>query len=50
MFSIPGIPNSWIVLLLTKLQMGARSGDPRAGGAQWEDMEEEETGPQCQTQ
>ena len=28
---------------------GAGSGDPRAGGAEWED-EEEEGGPQCATQ
>lgn len=37
-------------MLLTSWQMGARSGDPRSGGAQWEDMDEEEAGPQCQTQ
>jgi DnaJ family protein A protein 2 len=29
---------------------GAGSGDPRAGGAEWEDDEEEEGGPQCATQ
>lgn len=32
-------------------EFGAGSGDPRAGGAQWEDDdEEEEGGPQCATQ
>lgn len=30
-------------------EFGAGSGDPRAGGAEWED-EEEEGGPQCATQ
>lgn len=30
-------------------EFGAGSGDPRAGGADWED-EEEEAGPQCATQ
>lgn len=29
---------------------GAGSGDPRAGGAEWEDDEEAEGGPQCATQ
>ncbi|KAF1349337.1 DnaJ-domain-containing protein [Lizonia empirigonia] len=29
---------------------GAGSGDPRAGGAEWEDEEEQESGPQCATQ
>jgi DnaJ family protein A protein 2 len=29
---------------------GAGSGDPRAGGAEWEDDEEGEGGPQCATQ
>lgn len=29
---------------------GAGSGDPRAGGGEWEDDEEEEGGPQCATQ
>lgn len=29
---------------------GAGSGDPRAGGAEWEDDEAEEGGPQCATQ
>ena len=31
-------------------EFGAGSGDPRAGGAEWEDDEEEEGGPQCATQ
>ncbi|KAL2114207.1 hypothetical protein VUR80DRAFT_134 [Thermomyces stellatus] len=31
-------------------EMGARSGDPRGGGSQWEDVDEEDAGPQCQTQ
>lgn len=29
---------------------GAGSGDPRAGGGEWEDDDEEEGGPQCATQ
>lgn len=31
-------------------EFGAGSGDPRAGGGEWEDDEEEEGGPQCATQ
>lgn len=31
-------------------EFGAGSGDPRAGGAEWEDDEEQEGGPQCATQ
>lgn len=31
-------------------EFGAGSGDPRAGGAEWEDDEEGEGGPQCATQ
>lgn len=31
-------------------EFGAGSGDPRAGGAEWEDDEQEEGGPQCATQ
>lgn len=31
-------------------EFGAGSGDPRAGGAEWEDEEGEEGGPQCATQ
>lgn len=41
----------WGSVANLRSQMGARSGDPRAGGNQWEDMDEEEAaGPQCQTQ
>lgn len=31
-------------------EFGAGSGDPRAGGAEWEDEDEGEGGPQCATQ
>ncbi|KAH6864181.1 hypothetical protein CC77DRAFT_746348 [Alternaria alternata] len=31
-------------------EYGAGSGDPRAGGAEWEDDDEEAEGPQCATQ
>ena len=31
-------------------EFGAGSGDPRAGGGEWEDDDDEEAGPQCATQ